>query len=80
MLSHVKSGVCHLRVGQPAIVTLPEPGTCLPYDDLYKSESPCLTVICDTESRLLPPPEDMSSQDKVAADENSEIHNDFRKF
>ena len=61
LISHVRSGLCYRNKPQPSIVILPEPGAMLPFDDIYKSEPPVLTVIADSESRLIKPPSDEKS-------------------
>ena len=55
LVSHLKSGVCYLNMPRPSVVVLPKAGTYLPTEDLSKVESPVLTVVVDSESRLLSP-------------------------
>ena len=52
-LTHIKSKVCHSPITQASEVRLPKESSVLPIHELEKTEAPVLTVIMDTESRLL---------------------------
>ena len=54
LLSHLKSASCYYKTRQPPAIVLPEPGKYIAWDDPTCLESPELTVILDSESRLIP--------------------------
>ena len=51
--SHVRQGLCFRGMPQPSVVRLPEKGSVLRHTDLTKSEAPILTMVMDSESRLV---------------------------
>ena len=62
--THIYSGSCNNGSSQPPRIVMAEPGTLIRHEINGPTECPLLTVIIDTESRLLPP-DDVPLEDLV---------------
>ena len=53
--SHIVRGICTTKSSQPARIIMPKPGSLISHKPSVETEAPFLTVVIDTESRLVPP-------------------------